>query len=106
MENYFEKKGYPSINIYDNYFEIKAKDYWEFRQFNFKDIASIEYYNSNHKWYNFIFTLDLLSSYFAYDDDHTLKINLKNKGFWKYNYSYKKDPEFVSLIKHLIELTS
>lgn len=29
----FKIKGYPIIKVYENYFEIKAIDFWEFRKF-------------------------------------------------------------------------
>ena len=38
----FEEKGYPIIKVYDDYFEIKAIDYWEFRKFDFSNLR----YNS------------------------------------------------------------
>ena len=40
----FEAKGYPIIKVYNDYFEIKAIDYWEFRKFEFNYVKKIELY--------------------------------------------------------------
>ena len=40
----FEAKGYPIIKVYNDYFEIKAIDYWEFRKFEFNYVKKNELY--------------------------------------------------------------
>ena len=45
---YFIKKGFPSIKVFENHFEIKAVDYWEYRKFKFSETAEINHYNPNN----------------------------------------------------------
>ena len=43
MIKIFEERGYPIIKIYENYFEIKAIDYWEFRKFEYSNLKEMNY---------------------------------------------------------------
>ncbi|MFC4739378.1 hypothetical protein ACFO3U_05170 [Flavobacterium ponti] len=96
----FDVKGYPIMKVYDDYFEIKAIDYWEFRRFNFVDVKSVEILNPNQNWlYKLYVITSLIAQIFSKDEPNTLKINLKNYGDWKYTISNKRNLEFDRIIK-------
>lgn len=96
----FKEKGFPIVKVYGHYFEIKAIDYWEFRQFLFKEIKSIEYYNPNDVWYNKLYnSLSYFGLIFSKEDSWKLKIIKKNKGQWKYDIP----GQFHSRLKEIID---
>lgn len=45
----FNQETYPILKIYEDHFEIKAIDFWEFRQFEYSKVLSIECLNPNSK---------------------------------------------------------
>ncbi|MDY8135463.1 hypothetical protein [Aquimarina sp. 2201CG5-10] len=103
MENdplIFESKGYPSIKIYDDYFEIKAIDFSKFRKFNYSNIKKVKHYDPNNNWWTKIYILGSISGHiFADDDPWVLKIKKKNGGSWEYKTSQKTNSEFNQVIK-------
>ncbi|SDF27787.1 hypothetical protein [Ulvibacter litoralis] len=100
----FEKKGFPSIKVFNEHFEIKAIDYWEFRTFNYSDIKEITHYNPNDKWWNKLYIMtSLTAQIFSKEDPWILKIIRINGGDWTYKTSYKSNSEFKKII-NLIRL--
>lgn len=98
----FKEKGFPIIKIYNNYFEIKSIDYWEFRQFLFKDIKSIKYYDPNKVWYNKLYnSLSYSGLIFSKEDPWKLKIINKNNGVWEYQIPGQFHPELKEISNHL-----
>ena len=96
----FNEKGYPSINVYENYFEIKDIDYWEFRKFNYAEIKNVVLTNPNESfWKRLYIATSYAGRIFAKDDLWSLKVILKNGGDWKYNASAKYSIEFRKIIK-------
>jgi len=96
----FNEKGYPSINVYENYFEIKDIDFWEFRKFNYSETKNVILINPNKSWWKRLY---IATSYagrvFAKNDPWSLKVNLKKGGDWKYKASAKYSIEFRKIIK-------
>lgn len=100
----FEKEHFPIIKAFDNHFEIKAIDHWEFRSFPYERVTSFDYFNPNDKWYN---QLLLSTSLFAHICDDIepsiLRINLTNGGDWEYNCPNKFSIEFFDFLNQLTE---
>jgi len=100
----FKAKGYPSIKIFENHFEIKAIDFWQYRVFKYSEVKKISHYNPNDKWWNKFFILTSPSiQIFSENDQWVLKIIKTNGGDWSYFTSHKKSSEFNDIIR-LIKL--
>ncbi len=98
----FEKKGFPSIKVFDNHFEVKAIDFWEYRIFNFSDVKKINHYNPNDKWWNRIYIrTSWIAQIFSKDDPWILKITKNNGGDWTYKTSHKPDSDFIKVVNLL-----
>ena len=98
----FDEKGYPIIKVYDNHFEIKAIDYWDFRTFKFTDIKDLKHFDPNNNWWTKLYMLtSLIAQIFSKNDPWVLKIINKNGGDWTYKTSHKKNSEFNQVIKLL-----
>ena len=96
----FKESGYPIIKVYENYFEIKAIDYWEFRKFDFSEVKNIEIKNPTHNLlYQFYLFTSLFAQLFSGNEPNSLKINLKNNGDWSYTCTNKKNPNFENILK-------
>ena len=94
----FNKKGFPIIKLRDDYFEIKAIDFWKFKTFKYSEILEIDYYQTNQKyWY-----LNILQV-FSYSrfESYKLKIFKKNGAVWTYNTAKLHDNEFDDFIKKI-----
>jgi hypothetical protein len=97
----YEEKGFPTIKIFEDHFEIKAIDYWEFKTFRYADIKEVRHYDPLKKWWIQIFFINrhTISYKFSKDSPWTLFI-IKNKGAnWKYKTSHKRSLEFKQVIK-------
>lgn len=95
----FEKKGFPSIKLFDEHFEIKAINYWEFRVFKYSEIKEIIHYNPNDKWWNKLYILtSLTAQIFSENDPWTLKVIKNNGGDWTYKTSYESNSDFRKII--------
>lgn len=95
----FEKKGFPSIKVFDKHFEIKAIDYWEYRTFEYSDIKAIKHYNPNSKWWHKIYILtSLTTQIFSESDSWILKVIKNNGGDWTYQTSHKPNSDFSNVI--------
>lgn len=91
----FEKKGYPSIKIYEEHFEIKAIGYSKFRSFKYSEVQEIKHYNPNNGWWmRFQIFWSLSARYFSRSDPWVLKIIKTNGGDWSYQTSYRYKEEF------------
>ncbi|CAG5080372.1 hypothetical protein [Parvicella tangerina] len=87
----FNKAKFPIIKVYRESFEVKALDYWEFRQFDFNQVKSINYYNPNHLWYNKLFFYNAYHAAFKNLEPSIIKVNLMNGENWKYTCPNKID---------------
>ncbi|TRZ43977.1 hypothetical protein [Robertkochia solimangrovi] len=94
----FESPGFPSIQIFEDHFEIKAIDHWEYRTFAYLAVKKIKYFNPNNQWWNRIM---ITTSFFANNDPLILKIILKNGGDWTYVTSNKYNPDFRKTINQI-----
>lgn len=98
----FKTKGYPIIKVYNDYFEIKAIDYWEFRKFEFNKVKKIELYKPSEKISPF--TLSVISIFqhlFEKHEPNKLIITLQNDGNWEYLSSNKYNENFNEIIRLL-----
>ena len=102
----FQKEGYPIVRLFDEYFEVKAIDYWEFRSFNFSDITKIEYYNLNDRWWMKLIYLGSWRVFFEDQEPSILKITKKNGGNWKYKCPNPMSREFNNLVRLLNKITN
>lgn len=90
-----EEKGFPKLKIFENHFEVKAIDFWNFRSFKYEDVMEIKHYNPNDTWWNrFINTTTWEGILFSDSDPWRLKVLLKNGGDWTYETSYRKNQKF------------
>ncbi|MCB0372292.1 MAG: hypothetical protein KDD31_04735 [Muricauda sp.] len=100
----FENKGFPTIKIYEDEFQIKDIDYWEFRTFRFSEIKSIKHYNPNNNWLSKIYiSTSLAGRVFAKEDPWILKIVKENGGEWSYRTSPKHNSSFKNAINIINE---
>lgn len=98
----FEVKGYPSIKVFENHFEIKAIDYWQYRVFKYSEIKKISHYNPNNKWWNKFFILTSPSiQIFSQNDKWVLKVIKNNGADWSYFTSHEKNSDFNKIIKSI-----
>lgn len=94
----FKKKGFPIIRIYEDHFDVKALDYWEFRSFRFDEVVNIQYRDNTSA-----FTFSLLGYYLSQMDPYSLIIYKSNGGDWKYECPGQDDAEFHSILSLLME---
>ena len=83
MENeslLLQEKGYPIIKLYEDRFEIKAIDYWNFRTFRYIDIQEIKHYDPNDNWWTKLYMLiSFTAQIFSKNDPWILKIMYKKE---------------------------
>ncbi|OUS01079.1 hypothetical protein A9Q86_10070 [Flavobacteriales bacterium 33_180_T64] len=97
-----EKKGFPTIKLYENHFEIKAIDYWEFRGFKYSELKELKLVNpKNNWWYRLYIATSWAGRVFAGDDPIKLKVIKKNNGDWEYQTSSKYNLEFRKVIMEI-----
>jgi len=104
----FERKGYPTIKLFDDNFQIKGKDNLSFRSFSFDDVDKVRYYDPNNNWWTkILMTLTKFNNPIYWRDDkyRYLKIYKKNGATWNYPMPYKIDLELIDILK-LIEKTA
>ncbi len=96
----FNKKGFPIIRFHDDYFEVKAIDYWEFRSFKYVEVTEIDYYHNKYKWWN-----NFSITYFAFssNEPHKFKVKKENGADWIYDAPRKYSKEFAEVVKELLK---
>jgi len=100
----FKKKGYPIIKVYENYFEIKAIDFWEFRTFEYSDLKELKIVNPfNNWWYRLYVNISWQGRMFAYTDPITLKVMKNNGGSWDYKFPNKQGSGFGKVVSEINE---
>lgn len=89
----FKQKDFLELKVYANYFEVKARDHWEFRTFKFDEVQKIRYYDPNNNWWTKIAILfsNLSMLVYAQKKYYYLRIYKNSGGYWNYI-----TPEFVS----------
>ena len=98
----FEHKGYPSINLHETHFEIKAIDYWEFRSFTYEEVKEIKHFDTNDRWWMQLYVLtSFWAQIFSPDDPWVLKVTLQNGGSWDYKTAPRYNSELNKIIKQL-----
>ena len=100
--NKFKEKGYPEINLYEDFFEIKAFDYWEFRTFNYSEVKTIKIIDSRKKWYFQLYQILFFNALiFAKQEPVLLRITKKNEGFWDYSAKNEYNSKFNAILQKL-----
>ncbi len=100
----FERKGFPSIKLFEHYFQIKERHFRDYLSFNYEDLKSIEYYNPNSKWWMRIYIhLSLAAKLFSHHDPWVLKVTKKNGAEWKFNTSPVGKCDFYKIVKSIDE---
>ena len=95
----FEKDGFPIIRVHEDYFEVKAIDFWNYRTFKYSEIKEFEYYNPNDKWWNILFFWGSWeAAFFADLEPSIFKVTKTNGGTYKYKCPYKVDKDLRKLI--------
>jgi len=92
----FKKPGFPIIRLNEDYFEVKAIDYWDFRSFRYDEVVKIKFYkesDSSRLW--------LLQAIFPALNPHILKFYKKNGGDWEYQSSHEEDKEFLAILTEI-----
>ena len=92
----FEKQGYPSIKFYENHFEIKAIDFWEYRSFKYSNIDKISIYSLRYKIFG-LFTYNHFTPERKVLQE--IKILMKNGSYFKYKTSSVFNQEFEQSLK-------
>jgi hypothetical protein len=96
----FEAKGYPIIKVYNDYFEIKAIDYWEFRKFEFNNVKKIELHKPSENISPISLSIYSIFKYlFEKNEPNKLIITLQNEGNWEYLSSNKYNEDFNKTIR-------
>lgn len=92
----FNQEGFPIIRFHDDYFEIKAIDYWEFRSFRYDEVVDLDYYHTSKNWIG-------LSIYFlTLYEPYTVKIKKNNGVDWKYSAPNEYSKEFASVLNEVL----
>jgi len=95
----YENKGFPTIKLYENSFEIKAIDYWEFRNFKYSELKELIIVKpKDNWWYRFYAVTSLAGQIFSKDDPNKLKVINKNNGDWEYQTSNEHNLEFRKIV--------
>jgi hypothetical protein len=98
----FESKGFPTIKLYENYFEIKAIDYSKFGKFEYSELKELKLVNPKNKWwYKLYVSTSMPGRIFSKDDPIKLKVIKQNNGDWEYQTSNKYNLEFRKIIKEI-----
>ena len=96
----FEAKGYPIIKVYNDYFEIKAIDYWEFKKFEFNYVKKIELYKPSENISPITLSIySIFKHLFEKHEPNKLIITLQNEGNWEYLSSNKYNEDFNKIIR-------
>ncbi len=99
----FKHKNFPFINVYQDYFEIKARDHWEFRSFNFNEVKKIRYYNPNDNWWTpiaLVFTNPYMKI-FSKKEYFYIRVYKNNGGYWNYITPELIDKDLVIVLKNI-----
>ena len=95
----FQEAEYPTIKVFENHFEIKDRDYWEFRSFSYDEVKTILLFNPNKSWWKLLFIATSLSGrIFAHLDPWKLSVQKKNGGDWTYLTPPKPNTEFRKVV--------
>ena len=97
----FEKNGFPIIKVFEEYFEVKAIGFWDFRTFKYSEVKEFDYYNPNEKWWNIFFNLGGWTTFFDHLEPSIFKIKKNNGSTYEYKCPNEKNKELMELIKLL-----
>lgn len=90
-------KGFPTVLLKEDEFQIKAIDFWEFRTFKYSEVTKIEYSKRLDNYF-------LGGAFYLIALDHApvkLKIYKTNGADWTYDCSKTEHPEFNEILKEI-----
>ncbi len=97
MMKEFRRKGFPVIKLNEEFFEVKAIDFSQFRVFRYSEIDDVEYTKSEGDlWFWPI--LELISSKI---DPYKFIVKKQNGGSWDYIASPKFDKDFEAIVSEI-----
>jgi len=103
----FKKKGYPIIKVYEDYFEIRAINFSEFRKFEYHNLKKIILKDPKKKWWNRLYiSTSIFGQIFSKIDYIKLKVINKSKREWTYltpNTQNSDFNRFTRMINHKIK---
>lgn len=100
----FEGKGFPKIKLFDEYFEIKPRDYSKFKKFEYSQLKELRLVDPSRDWWNLMYYRSLFSLFamiFSGNDPIYLKIFKINGSDWEYECSNKPNGEFNNIITEI-----
>lgn len=102
-ESSFEQVGYPSIRIYDDRFEFKAVNFWEFRPYYYAELKSLSISHPRDSIWGEIRYGTSGRIYTDYEDPSILKIVKRSGAKRTYRVHHSPSEEFLALIESINE---
>lgn len=98
----FSHKGYPSIRLYEDHFEIKDRDYTEYRSFIFGAVQGLELIDPlDNFWTLWLTRLSYFGRIFGPSEPKTLKVIIDQDRAWEYLTHHEYQPEFYDIIEKI-----
>lgn len=99
MTNDFQFEGFPTITLFDEYFEIKGIESENYTSFKYAEISKIVYdkIGSKGTWFLQAWLQSLLSHLQPYRLKITKKDNLK----WTFNTKAEPNTEFEAILQEI-----
>ncbi len=98
----FEEDGHPKLRVYEDHFEVKDVDYWEFRSFTYDEVKSVEFVDPRHYWWNqFIMATSILANLFARKGPESIRVKLIKGGDWTYRIMKLPTEELREVVREI-----
>ena len=98
----FAHQGYPSIRLYEDRFEIKDRDYTEYRSFIFGAVQGLELIDPlDNFWTLWLTRLSYFGRIFGPSEPKTLKVIIDQDRAWEYLTHHEYQPEFYEIIEKI-----
>lgn len=99
----FDQKGYPSLRVYDDHFEVKARDYHIYRSFSYRELEKIELIDPKHNfWYRHHTNWTFFGRLFGKYEPLNLRITKKDGGIREYSVHYKHNQAFRAVYAEIL----
>jgi hypothetical protein len=93
----FNEKGFPIVQLFEDYFCVKDLNYSEFRTFYFDQVSKVSYQDFS----NSTFPINWGYLFFYLFSKHNLTIDLNNGGAWSYDAPIRYNKKFSFYINQL-----
>ena len=98
----FEEKGHPTIKVFEDKISIKAVDYWDFRDFKFANMKSLELFRPHeNSALGVLYAMTPIWKSYREKDDYVLRVKLRDGEHWDYNTTYRYSKAFKGLIQDI-----